>query len=241
MTDGALQALLRDAAYPCVGAKSAINKGSYRLGVYSDITSAPATAGLARDLWRFANELDNIDGRFATFVATFDGPREQTELEFEQTLWDQLQALHEADAPHHEWDERVSSDPASPNFSFSFAGRAFFIVGLHPRASRIARRFPWPTIVFNAHEQFERLRRDGQMDRMKEVIRRKDEELQGEVNPVLRDFGQASEARQYSGREVEADWRPPFVASGDRSSQKQGGCPFHHLMARLKPNARSGS
>ena len=47
------------------------------------------------------------------------------------------------------------------NFGFSFAGRGFFVIGLHPASSRLARRFPWPTLVFNAHFQFDRLKADG--------------------------------------------------------------------------------
>ena len=39
--------------------------------------------------------------------------------------------------------------------------------------------------------------------------------LQGEINPMVDDHGQSSEARQYSGREVEEDWQAPFVTRGD--------------------------
>jgi FPC/CPF motif-containing protein YcgG len=229
-THGALQALIGDSQYPCVGAKSAFNNGSYRLGLYGTLGSHDATRGLARDLFDFRHRLDSIDGRFATFVSVFDGPLELSEAEFERRLWQQLQALHFEDAPLHDWDSDVSSDPDDPHFSFSFAGRAFFIVGLHPRASRIARRFPWPTIVFNAHDQFERLREEGKMERMKTIIRQKDLELQGTENPVLRDHGDESEARQYSGRAVEDDWQPPFVSVSE--NQPASKCPFHRLFGR---------
>ena len=37
-------------------------------------------------------------------------------------------------------------------------------------------------------------------------------QLQGSINPMLSDFGEATEARQYSGRAVEDDWRAPFAA-----------------------------
>jgi FPC/CPF motif-containing protein YcgG len=89
------------------------------------------------------------------------------------------------------------------------AGQAFFVVGLSPQGERWARRFPWPTLVFNAHEQFEQLRRSGQFSRIRERIRERDVELEGEANPNLADFGNHTEARQYSGREVERDWTCP--------------------------------
>ncbi|MEX2455107.1 MAG: guanitoxin biosynthesis heme-dependent pre-guanitoxin N-hydroxylase GntA, partial [Rhodospirillaceae bacterium] len=89
-------------------------------------------------------------------------------------------------------------------------GTAFFVVGLFPGASRTARRFDFPTLVFNSHEQFERMREDNGFDRMKEVIRRRDEALDGSINPMLEDYGAGSEARQYSGRRVRDDWECPL-------------------------------
>lgn len=56
-------------------------------------------------------------------------------------------------------DRRVSSDPDDPHFSLSFGGEAFFVVGLHPNASRPARRFSRPAMIFNLHDQFEELRK----------------------------------------------------------------------------------
>jgi FPC/CPF motif-containing protein YcgG len=105
----------------------------------------------------------------------------------------------------------VSSDPASPTFSFSFAGRAYFVVGLSPAGTRWARTFPWPLLAFNPHAQFEELRRTGQFERMQTVIRERDTQLEGDVNPNLANFGEHTEARQYSGREVGDDWRCPVT------------------------------
>ena len=62
--------------------------------------------------------------------------------------------LHDRDAPLHDWDPAVSSNPDDPHFSFSFAGHAFFIIGLHPGSTRLARQFPWPTLVFMPYIAF---------------------------------------------------------------------------------------
>ncbi len=43
----------------------------------------------------------------------------------------------------------------------ALSARAFFVVGLHPGASRLARRTPMPCLVFNLHEQFEQLKASG--------------------------------------------------------------------------------
>lgn len=198
------------ADFPCVGGKAAINHGTYRFGLYAEMNSRGATAGLAYDLWEYARERQTFETDYASFVASFAAPVGVGEPEWESLLWAQLQKLHDLDREHHAWDPAVSSDPEDPGFSFSFAGTAFFVVGLHPESSRLARRFAWPTLVFNAHAQFERLRAQNQFERLREVVRARDLKLQGSLNPNLSNFGDASEARQYSGRAVEDGWRCPF-------------------------------
>ncbi len=178
------------------------------------------------------NEFPLRCDRFATFIASFDGPVTTTDEEFEPLLWSQLQQLHDLDSNHHSWESSVSADPNDPQFSFSFAERSFFIVGLHAAASRRARRFTWPTLVFNAHAQFEFLREAGGMPRMQTAIRNRERRLQGDVNPMLADHGEASETAQYAGRHVDPAWvlppaRPAPCVGQDgnrRRSPYPGGC-----------------
>ena len=126
-------------------------------------------------------------------------------------MWSQLWRIHKLDVlAGNPPASDVSDDVDDRNFSLSMAGHPFFLIGLHPQASRLARRFSHPVLVFNSHRQFEKLRRDGRFEKMQAATRTRDIELQGSVNPNLADFGEASEARQYSGREVESDWRCPF-------------------------------
>ena len=217
-----LRALVLNPRFSCVGAKAAIRRGQYRAGFYETMGSRGAIAGLSRDLFEFVEDLPHIGGEFTTFVASFGGLNVVDEVNFERLLWAQLQGLYEQDRPHHGWDPAVSADPDHPDFSFSFAGRAFFVVGLHPASSRHARRFAWPTLVFNAHEQFERLREAGRFARVREVIRAREIELQGSLNPNLSDFGELPEARQYSGRPVGEGWRCPFHAGEEDTSGEEG-------------------
>lgn len=211
--------------FPCVGARAAFNSQSYAIGVYDELASDDATSALARDLFEFTHSEIRDDSEYATFIAVFRQPDTADELEFERLLWTQLSALNRADAAHFDYDPDVRSDPADPQFSFSFAGQALYVIGMHPNASREARRFRWATIVFNPHEQFERLRADGKWKRMQQTIRERDQQLQGSINPMLSDFGEATEARQYSGRAVEADWQAPFEPVKRASAGK---CPFGH-------------
>ncbi|MBD5654916.1 MAG: YqcI/YcgG family protein, partial [Candidatus Eremiobacteraeota bacterium] len=171
-----------------------------------------STHGLARDLYAFAQERKGFESQFTTYVAVFAGSdvHDDSEHGFERSLWHQLARLHALDRDHHAWDPRVSSDPKSPEFSYSFASTAFFVIGMHGGSSRSSRRFAWPALVFNAHEQFANLRSSGQFVRLQERIREREIALDGSLNPNISDFGQSSEARQYSGRALPEDWLCPF-------------------------------
>jgi FPC/CPF motif-containing protein YcgG len=207
---GELRARMLAPEFSCVGARAAFNSGAYRLGVYGDMADSGALAGLARDLATFAGEQPALGSDFSTFVAAFSGPPAQDEAEFEARLWATLQTLYDVDRLFHPPDPKLADDPEAGNFGFSFGGRGFFVIGLHPASSRLARRFPWPALVFNAHAQFDRLKADGRYPKMQAAIRARELAWQGSLNPNLSDFGERSEARQYSGRAVEEDWRCPF-------------------------------
>jgi FPC/CPF motif-containing protein YcgG len=167
-------------------------------------------------LLRFAQSYRDDPALFRSLAMIFEGPSDLSEAAFEDALWERIQSISDKDVWRGQsYDDRVSPDPASPHFSLSFGGEAFFVVGLHPHASRPARRFEQPTMVFNLHDQFEILRDTGKYEGMREKILVRDEVLAGSRNPMLARHGEASEARQYSGRAVEDGWHCPFHYSGD--------------------------
>ncbi|KQZ61600.1 hypothetical protein ASD67_20570 [Sphingopyxis sp. Root1497] len=204
-------AFVRDPAFPCVGAKSALAKGQIRIVVGRDMRSAwddlriyPNLLDLA---WTYARE----PSLFHSLAVVFEEDGGLDEEGFERCLWERLESLTKKDDFHGQMaDPRVSADPGDPHFSLSFGGEAFFVVGLHPRASRPARRFERPALIFNLHDQFEQLRASGVYDKMRSTILARDVALAGGVNPMLARHGTMSEARQYSGRAVGSDWVCPF-------------------------------
>lgn len=213
------RALALSERFSCVGGRAAVRQETYRFGLYERMATSASTAALAIDLRAFLAD-DDLRGKPLTaFVASFVEPVPIDETSFEALLWQTLQQLHDGD--DQPWADGRAPDPDDPAFSFSFAGTSFFIVGLHANSSRFARRFAWSTLVFNPHAQFDRLRSEGRYGRFRDQIRARDRALQGSVNPMLRDFGEQSEARQYSGRAVGEDWKCPFHAQDQTNGEGQ--------------------
>jgi len=200
--------------FPCVGARAALARNALEVNEFDALGNRLNDGPLLDGLVTFARQRDRDDPESLTvhsFVAAFQGPLDSDEMRFEALLWSQLQRLHSLDARRGTaWSPEVSTDPDNPKFSLSLGGHPFFVIGLHPGASRLARRTPFPVLVFNSHRQFNRLRADGRYAKMQKATRARDTDLQGSINPNLADFGTAAETRQYSGRAVEVDWRCPF-------------------------------
>lgn len=202
---------IEEREFPCVGAKSALGRDQMTAYVGSDLESSWDDVALVRELIAFAHFYDKHRPMFATFVAFFPETKKLDEEGFEQALWDRIASLQAKDDwLGQRYDEAVDSDPTSPNFSLSFGGKSFFVVGMHPAASRPARRFDVPVLVFNLHDQFERLRVKGRYEKLRAAILSRDEALAGSINPMLARHGEQSEARQYSGRIVGKDWECPW-------------------------------
>ncbi|MFE0465371.1 guanitoxin biosynthesis heme-dependent pre-guanitoxin N-hydroxylase GntA [Kitasatospora sp. NPDC058965] len=213
------RAMVMSDPYPCVVGRGLLRRGDYRFGSYPALGSAEGARAVAADLWQFVQEFPIRQENFASFVASFDGPVSSTEQEFEELLWQQLQLMHDLDREHHDWSPIVGSDPNTKGFSFSFAGRPFFIVGMHPASSRLARRPGRPTMVFNAHEQFDLLRESGLMPRITQTIRARDHRMQGTLNPALVLFdGDHPETVMYSGRLPEEGWTCPVHIAADATA-----------------------
>jgi FPC/CPF motif-containing protein YcgG len=204
-------AMISQPEFPCVGAKSALAHDNLKTLAAHRLDSSWDDLMIHRELLAWAREYrENSDG-FRSLAVIFEGPDNLSEAEFENQMWARIQSMADKDAwLGQSYDQRVSADPNDPHFSLSFGGEAFFVIGLHPNASRPARRFSYPALIFNLHDQFERLREDGRYEKMRDTILERDRKLAGDVNPMLAKHGEASEARQYSGRQVDEAWQCPF-------------------------------
>ena len=198
-----------DSTFPCVGAKAAVSCGGLDIMTAGDLCAADFDDAILQRVEIFVEGL-SAQRLFTSFAVTFPDTPLLSETQFEQRLWQRLQAIHELDAQKHVWDPAVSSDPGSPAFGMSVAGHGFYVIGVHPGASRPARRFHHAALVFNLHSQFERLRSQGRYEKLKTAIADRDRALSGSNNRMLAVHGVISEAPQYSGRVVGDDWQCPF-------------------------------
>jgi uncharacterized protein len=217
-TGRAFEAFVGAKDFPCLGAKASLAKRMLHSVCAHDIASARDDERIAAALQDFATRHDERS-LFVSMAVLFPCSARLSERDFEAALWQRLRAIHAIDRRSYRWDGSVSDDPASANFSMSIGGKAFYVVGLHPGASRRARRFRCPALVFNLHSQFERLRADGRYEKLRQAIVQRDIAYDGASNPMLAAHGESPEARQYSGRQVDTDWVCPFRAAGRGASR----------------------
>ena len=183
-----------------------------QIASHGDIRDREAVSASLTSLQRF---VDGADPRqaFTSIVLLFPETPSLDEIEFEKVLWHLLSAIAERDPAG--WAPEVSADVKSPLFGFSVHSHPFFIVGMHPNSSRPSRRAPYAALAFNSHVQFEALKSEGTYGALQYKIRQRELERYGAINPMLAEHGVKSEAPQYSGRFVGADWHCPFSAEPD--------------------------
>ncbi|MBV9961924.1 MAG: YqcI/YcgG family protein [Parafilimonas sp.] len=196
--------------FPCIAAKAAVANQQVRCMVAGNMACPKDDYDILQFLYNFVDEYRDSNSFYYSAVIIFSGQHIHNEEMFDALLWQRLNALQSLDAQHYDYDNRVEKDPASAKFSFSIKQEAFYIIGLHPASSRQSRKFKYPALVFNPHAQFEQLKTINKYEKMKHAVRKRDIALSGSVNPMLQDFGEASEVYQYSGRKYDDSWKCPL-------------------------------
>jgi FPC/CPF motif-containing protein YcgG len=216
-------AFLNNKAFPCVGARAALARQQIKCMVADHMACPKDDLAILQFLYDFVDDYRKSKKTFHSATIIFKDPGLLNEEMFDELMWGRLQALADLDERNYCYDKRVNADPSSVNFSFSLKEEAFFIIGLHPASSRQARQFKYPTLAFNPHAQFEKLKETNSYEMIKNVVRKRDIAYSGSVNPMLQDFGKSSEAFQYSGRNYSDQWQ----------------CPLNITHAKIKHNSPS--
>ena len=201
---------VKNKEFPCIAAKAALAKQQIDCFVAAHMACPNDDLAILNFLYTFIDKYRRSDELYHSAAIIFQQPASLTEESFDAFLWQRLQSLHDLDSKQFGYDARVNDNPFSPNFSFSLKQEAFFIVGLHPESSRMTRQFKYPALVFNPHIQFEQLRETFKYQNLKSAIRKRDISYSGSINPMLEDFGEASEVFQYSGRKYDNLWQCPL-------------------------------
>jgi len=211
--------------YPCVPAMRSILSGSYLVGVYRDFGTGRQADRLYQDLMYFREKQKSMQSLYYSFWAIFDD-RECSFPDFETRLWNELSQLASRPENSAAWDKNFSDDPQQENFCISLGGEAFFVVGMHPDSPRLARRFPFPTLIFNLYDQFEELSRRGQYEAIVKTNRERELSYQGSLNPMVEKYGDKWESIQFSGKENLPEWKCPFHRTEWKHIAPQTGTAF---------------
>lgn len=201
---------LDEKGFPCIGAKAALSRNHIKCIVLMHMACPVQDAEALQFIYNFVDAYRSAKDMYHSAAVIFKEPLHISEDMFDQLLWQRLRALSALDKKNFQHDTRVDSDPTSARFSFSLKGEAFFIVGLHAASRRRARQFKYPSLIFNPHAEFEKLRASNRFIKMKEVVRKRDVAYSGSINPMLNDFNTASEVYQYSGKQYNSDWICPL-------------------------------
>lgn len=196
--------------FPCIAARSAAANDSIKCLVIEHMACPHYDYQVLDFLYRFIDEYRKTKEEFQSAAIIYKKPEINNEEFFDALLWQRLQGLSDLDSKNYPYDGRVDANPGSPHFSYSIKEDAFFIIGLNPSNARAARRFDYPTLVFNPHSQFEHLRASGKYEKMQKVVRKRDTAYSGSINPALSDFGESSEVHQYSGTPHPPEWGCPL-------------------------------
>lgn len=191
--------------FPCLGAKQCMHNNLYKFGFYDKMINNDCTRGLCYDFFGFVKGLKDINKYkknemgYKVFIATFKKYDFDSEAEYHVAFWQQLQMIYDLDKIYHVWDPNYDADVNSKNFAYSFSEMAFFVIGFSPFGKRNSRKCFLPVMVFNPHFQINKLRERGVFNKMKTIVRKRIERYDGCPNYSLADFGEYSEAEQYSG------------------------------------------
>lgn len=202
---------LNEREFPCVAAKAALTRDHIRGFVASHMACPANDTAVLHFMYDFVDRYRSSCESYHSAAVIFRAPENTNEESFDALLWERLKALSILDKANYTHDNRVDANPEAPNYSYSLKSEAFFVVGLHPGSERRSRRFKYPTLIFNPHAEFEKLRKLNRYEKLKRVVRKRDVIFSGSVNPILDDFGNSSEVSQYSGKRHGNEWKCPLT------------------------------
>lgn len=222
-------AFVKSPTFPCVFGLAAVNIRQYAFNAYGDMTAKETAQGVLHDMVRFQNEFQVPEvaktdkGILRTFLAAFQTPKLETQLEGAEALYRLMANMHELNSQHYDWPEGFSNQLDSNNFGFGAGRAAHFIAHFYPGAAVPARVSELNFAVFNSHSIVAAYKEIAGMDKhakAKEIIRSRQVQP---VHPALGNFGDVPDFPQYTLLDTD-----PVTQAADQSLRKAilGECPF---------------
>ena len=128
-------------------------KKSCSFGVYSQLGSTLATAGLCRDLVHFLQDQKNNKAPNPTFMAVFVTPAKLSENAFHRKVAEQLALLQKAAEPFYCTPESEAAKRQQDEQSLYFGGREMKVVSVYRNTSSGQLKFDYPMLAFTLQKE----------------------------------------------------------------------------------------
>ena len=199
--------MIKDADYPCICAKTAIYANQHKFVVTDSNNYDEMSLQFIQFMIEQQTQWKKSQNAtiFTTFIVCFADIKHADIYEFETFLFNILEYLHNFEARYkltriNMSKPLIDKDSKLHSLSFNFFERSFFVAGLSPHSQRKARNFKYPTLVFNALNQFDLMYNE--YDTIKKIICKRESNFDGNHNPMIDLMPYFGEAIAFSGRQI---------------------------------------
>ena len=122
---------------------------SCSFGVYPQLGSTEATAGLCRDLASFLHEHKEGESKNTTFMAVFTTPSKLSEEHFQEKVAAQIALLQKAAEPFYCTPASEKARQQEEEQTVNFGGKVLKVVATHRNTSQGNLKFDYPMLAFS--------------------------------------------------------------------------------------------
>lgn len=192
-----LRGMCMHSHYPCPGAQMVFLNSDERIAVFEGLTDNNIYQVCFSLSCYILEYLSGDTGNDLTFILMFKELRRWTKGSFRKHFWKFLKNISQLQDKYYPYAKGYSPVLKDKNFSFSFGEVANYIAAFFADSPRVTRRFAYTALIFNPHDQFNKLKESGKFVSFQKSVDIKDHRLQGSNNESLTDFGEQSEWPQY--------------------------------------------
>lgn len=148
-----LSAFVADLKKPAQQLGLNVRKKSCNFGVYPQLGSTAATAGLCRDLVNFLHDHKSGKAANPTFMAVFATPAKLSEEVFNAKVRDQIALLQKAAEPFFCIPETLKEHLLDDEQTIMFGGKAMKVVSIYRNTSNGQLKFDYPMLAFSLQKE----------------------------------------------------------------------------------------